>query len=218
MITFLEVILGIDNIVFMNIAVQKLPIQKQSKIMTIGLVIASLIRIGLLFVLSFILGLNKPLFSLSEYQFSIKDLILLFGGAFLIYKSTTEIFHNSESKKEDKKTKDSIVMVLLQIIVINFVFSFDSILTAIGLTKNIMIMISSVIVSTGVMLIFSKYIRNFILKYKSVKMLALAFIMMVGLFLVLDAFHIDIPKGYIYVTIGFSLFVEFLNIKFKSRK
>lgn len=220
MITFLEVILGIDNIVFMVLAIEKLPQKDHKRAMNIGLVIAAAIRILLLFFISFLLKMSHPIFSIGETAFSLKDFILLAGGLFLIYKSTTEIFNHLDKEKAQKSQplKNVAYKVFLQIALINLIFSFDSVLTAIGLTDNIMVMIFSIITSTFIMAVFSKYIMKFIEKYKSLKMLALAFILMIGLFLCLDSFHFEVPKGYIYSAIGFSLFIEFLHIKKKSRK
>lgn len=221
MITFLEVILGIDNIVFMVLAIEKLPHKEHKRAMNIGLIIAAVIRILLLFFISFLLRMSHPIFSVGETAFSPKDFILLAGGLFLMYKSTTEIFNHLDKKEKTQKlqpVKNAAYKVFLQIALINLIFSFDSVLTAIGLTKNIMVMIFSIISSTLIMAIFSKYIMSFIERYKSLKMLALSFILMIGLFLCLDSFHVEVPKGYIYSAIGFSLFVEFLNIKIRSRK
>lgn len=218
-LTFLEVVLGIDNIIFMSLVANQLPKEKRGFAMGFGLIAATVIRIGLLFVIPLINKLDSTLITYHEFNLSGKDIILLLGGMFLIYKSTSEIFFASEETSEKTvKEVSTFEWAILQITLINIIFSLDSILTAIGLTTNVTIMAMSIIGSALVMVFFSKFVSEFIEKYKSLKILALSFILMVGLFLILDASHIHVPKAYIYVAIGFSLFVEFINIRFKSRK
>lgn len=218
-LTFLEIILGIDNVIFMLIAADKLPSENKRKAVNLGMVSSVLIRIGFLFCISLIMGLDKPIVTIDEFALSGKDLVLFGGGVFLMYKSTNEIFSHTEKgdvKKEAKNT--SLLTVILEMCVINIVFSFDSILTAVGLSGHMGVMVTSIIVSSAVMLIFYSYIDKFLEKHRSLKVLALSFILMIGLFLVLDATHVHVPKGYIYVAIAFSLFVETVNIKYKNRK
>lgn len=219
-LTFLEIILGIDNVIFMLIAADKLPLEERKKSITIGMVTSVLIRIGFLFCISMLMKLETPFITVEGFALSGKDLILFIGGAFLMYKSTTEIFSHSESgeTKEFAKKESSLFMVVMEMCLINIIFSFDSILTAVGLSGDLMVMILSIIVSSAVMLFCSNGIGKFLDKHKSLKVLALSFILMIGLFLIIDATHVHVPKGYIYTAIAFSLFVETINIKFKNRK
>jgi predicted tellurium resistance membrane protein TerC len=219
-LTFLEIILGIDNVIFMLIAADKLPGEERKRAINMGMIFSVIIRVGFLFCISLLLRLSAPLFSIEGVELSIKDLILFGGGLFLMYKSTMEMFSHTELGQVTKeaKKKATFTGVILEMCFINIIFSFDSILTAVGLSKDIGVMVTSIIVSSFVMLIFAKKIGVFLDRHKSLKVLALSFIMMIGLFLILDAVHIDVPKGYIYMAIAFSLFVETINIKFKNRK
>jgi predicted tellurium resistance membrane protein TerC len=219
-LTFLEVILGIDNVIFMLIAADKLQDKQRKSAINLGMATSVLIRGGLLFCISWIMGLNKTLLTINEFNLTGKDIVLFGGGLFLMYKTTTEIFSHTETgevKKEAKK-QASFLSVVLEMCFINIVFSFDSILTAVGLSGNLWVMICSIVVSSIIMLMFANYIGRFLEKHKSLKVLALSFIMMIGLFLILDSAHIEVPKGYIYAAITFSLFVETVNIKFRNRK
>lgn len=219
-LTFLEIILGIDNVIFMLIAADKLPLEERKKSITIGMTTSVLIRIGFLFCISLLMQMETPFITIEEFGLSWKDLILFGGGAFLMYKSTAEIFSHTETGTVkniiDKKT--SLLMVVLEMCLINIIFSFDSILTAVGLSDNLIVMIISIVISSAVMLFFSGHIGKFLEKHKSLKVLALSFILMIGLFLIIDATHVHVPKGYIYTAIAFSLFVETINIKLKNRK
>ncbi|MDA0986428.1 MAG: TerC family protein [Bacteroidetes bacterium] len=216
----LELVLGIDNIVFISIIAEKLPKQKQNKARIIGLWLALIFRIMLLFLITLIIGLNQNLFSIGDINFSGRDLILLFGGLFLMAKSTTEIhtkIEGEEKKAEYDKKKNIFTLVVLQIIILDLVFSFDSILTAIGLVQNIAIMIIAVIASIIFMMLFSKVVSEFVNNHPTVKILALAFLLMIGVLLVVEAFDVHIPKGYVYFAMAFSLFVEMLNLKMRKR-
>lgn len=218
-LTFLEIILGIDNVIFMIIAADKLNQSERKKSINIGMVLSIVIRVSFLFCISLIMSLEHPLFSYDGFDVSGKDLILFGGGAFLMWKSTAEIFshtENGEVKKESKK-QSTLSKVLIEMCLINIVFSFDSILTAVGLSDNLIVMIASIVVSSLVMVLFATNISKFLEKHKSLKVLALSFIMMIGLFLILDSAHVHVPKGYIYTAIAFSLFVETINIRFKNR-
>lgn len=219
-LTFLEIILGIDNVIFMLIAADKLPIESRKKSINIGMATSVLIRIGFLFCISLLMKLEAPLVTISGFDLSGKDLILFIGGAFLMWKSTTEIFSHTEDGdvKKSAKKQATLFMVVMEMCLINIIFSFDSILTAVGLSDNLMVMIVSIVISSAVMLFFSSHIGKFLEKHKSLKVLALSFILMIGLFLVIDATHVHVPKGYIYTAIAFSLFVETVNIKFRNRK
>lgn len=225
-LTILEIILGVDNIIFISIISGKLPAADQSKARNIGLVSAMFIRIGLLFVLGFILGLEKDLFNLQDLGLPFdmgmtgKDLILLGGGLFLLYKSTSEIHHKLEGKDDDldntKKGSSSLTKAVIDISVINIIFSIDSIITAVGMTNIISVMAASVVLSTVAMLLFAKNVGNFVDKHPTVKVLALSFLVMIGTLLVAEAFHVHVPKGYVYFAMAFSFLVEMLNIKMRT--
>lgn len=220
-LTLLEIVLGIDNVIFISIIAGKLPKNQQKKARTIGLMLALIIRVGLLFAISWIIGLTKPLFTVFGFGATVRDLILFSGGIFLLAKSTTELFEKTESHDDENgknKKSMSIKMAIIQIVMLDIVFSFDSILTAVGLVDHVIIMIVAVIISLIIMLIFSEVVSNFINNHPSVKVLALAFLIMIGTLLVLDAFHEEVPKGYVYFSLAFSLFVELINLKLKKKK
>ncbi|MCP9770396.1 TerC family protein [Lacihabitans sp. LS3-19] len=225
-LTILEIILGVDNIIFISIISGKLPSAEQSKARNIGLVSAMFIRIGLLFVLGFILGLEKDLFNLQDLGLPFdegmtgKDLILLGGGLFLLYKSTSEIHHKLEGIEDDldntKKGTSNLARAVIDISVINIIFSVDSIITAVGMTSSIPVMAASVVLSTIAMLLFAKNVGDFVDKHPTVKVLALSFLVMIGTLLVAEAFHVHVPKGYVYFAMAFSFLVEMLNIKMRN--
>lgn len=224
-LTILEVVLGVDNIIFVSIISSKLPKNEQKKARQIGLIMAMAIRVSLLFVLGWILGLEKELFNLQsiglpfDIGFSGKDLILLAGGLFLLYKSTSEIHHKLEGQEDNvsaKKTTSKLSRAIFDIAIINIVFSVDSIITAIGMTSNIYVMAVSVILSTVAMLLFAGSVGEFVEKHPTVKMLALAFLVMIGTLLIAEAFKVHVPKGYIYFSMAFSFLVEMLNIKMRK--
>ena len=217
----LELVLGIDNIVFISIIAEKLPKEKQKKARTLGLWLALIMRILLLLLISFIVGLNVKLFTILGVGFSGRDIVLLLGGLFLMAKSTTEIhskIEGEETKNEVKSKKNIFTLVILQIILLDLVFSFDSILTAIGLVSNVSIMILAVIASIIFMMIFSQIVSDFVNQHPTVKMLALAFLLMIGLLLVVESFSVHIPKGYVYFAMAFSLFVEMLNLRMRKKR
>jgi predicted tellurium resistance membrane protein TerC len=221
-LTALEIVLGIDNIIFVSIIAGRLPANKQQFATNIGLVAATVIRIALLFVIQWIIGLNDVLFTLFGNEFTGKGLILLVGGLFLVGKSTSEIHEKVEGHDEilvtDAKTKaNNLAWVILQIVFINIIFSFDSILTAVGLVKDTMIMMVSIILSLGVMLLFINKVNAFVNKHPTVKVLALSFLIMIGVLLTVEAFHKEIPKGYVYFSMAFSLGVELLNIRMRKK-
>lgn len=219
-LSVMEIVLGIDNIIFISILTQRLPEHQQGKARRIGILLALVIRIGLLFGLTWLIGLTGDLFSIGSITFSGRDLILFAGGLFLIYKATSEIHNKLEgnTEGEHKNKATSISSVVFQVVLLDIVFSFDSILTAIGLVESVYIMIAAVIVAITVMLLLAKAISDFIQKHPTIKMLALAFLLMIGVLLVLDSFHKEVEKGYIYAAIFFSLFVELLNIRMKKSK
>ena len=225
-LTFMEVVLGIDNIVFISIIVARLPKEQQAKGRNIGLILALIFRVILLLFISFIVQAKEPLFTINlpftenELAVSWRDIILFFGGLFLLAKSTTEIHNKLEGEEESASTGKATATlgkVLIQIILIDIVFSFDSILTAVGLVDEVMIMIIAVIISMGIMLVFAKSISDFVNHRPTVKMLALSFLLLIGVMLVAEAFHVEIPKGYIYFAMFFSLLVEMLNSKLRKK-
>lgn len=218
-LVIMEIVLGIDNIIFISILAGKLPASQQQKARRIGLSLALLIRIGLLFSISWIVGLKEPFISFGEHGFSGRDLVLLFGGLFLMAKSTSEI-HGKISKEEHLTTgslkKLTLNTAILQIIGLDIVFSFDSILTAVGLVNHVSIMIIAVIISMLVMLASAKAVSDFVNRHPTIKMLALSFLLMIGFMLTIEAFHYEVPKGYIYFAMAFSLIVELLNMRIRK--
>lgn len=214
-LTFLEIVLGVDNIIFISIISNRLPEHQQAKTRNLGLFLALIMRIGLLLGISWIIGFTEPLFTVLEHDISIKDLILIVGGLFLIGKSTTEIHESLEIEEHEEKKKVAISMskVILQIVALDMVFSFDSILTAVGLTTEVAIMIVAVIIAMIVMMTFAGRISNFINKHPSLQMLAMSFLILIGFMLVLEGIGEHIPKGYIYFAVFFSLTVESLNMR-----
>ena len=245
-LTFLEIVLGIDNIVFISIAANKLPENQRAKATNFGLLLAMLQRVVLLFFVSFLVGLSKPFYSFQnswlELHLSWQAVILFLGGLFLIYKSTSEIREKVTDPEHDKdavkgKQISNLSQALTQILIIDFIFSIDSILTAVGMTNGLhpnpnytlVLMIIAVMISIVIMIGFANPIRRFIDKNPSIQMLGLAFLILIGFMLVTEAAHLShtaffgtivgaIPKGYLYFAIAFSLFVEFLNYKSASRK
>ena len=213
-LTIIEIILGIDNIIFISIVTNKVKKESRNKARITGLLLALVLRIVMLFGLTWFIGLTKPIF----YEFSIKDLILLLGGGFLIFKSVIEISHKINGNFDEKiETTESVSMksIIWQIVAIDFVFSVDSILTAIGLTEVLMIMVIAVIISILFMIIYSSKISDIIDRYPSLEILALCFLILIGFTLILEAAHIEIPKGFIYFALFFTLGVELINIRFR---
>lgn len=226
-LTLLEIVLGVDNIIFISIITGKLEPKERKKARSLGLTMAAIIRIGLLFVLGWILSLQNELVNLKhlglpyDIGFSGKDLILLLGGLFLIYKTTTEIHHKLEGDEEDishQKTSMKWSKAVIDITLINIVFSLDSIITAVGLTTNIIIMAIAVVVSTIVMMLFAGNVGDFVEKHPTIKMLALSFLIMIGTMLVAEAFHFHVEKGYVYFAMLFSFLVETLNMRYRSKR
>ena len=220
-LTFMEVILGIDNIIFVSIITNRAAKHRQKEARTIGLVLALVLRLALLFIIQLILQSERyTLFSVGEHNISIKDLILILGGLFLIYKSTTEIHHKfdlDEHIDEHKKSTMKFLNVVIEIMIINLVFSLDSIITAIGLTQSIPVMMIAVIISMIIMIVVTGSISAFIEKHPTIKMLALSFLLMIGCLLVVDALDVHVEKNYIYFTMAFSLAVEMLNIRLRKK-
>ena len=213
-LTIIEIILGIDNIIFISIVTNKVKKESRNKARITGLLLALVLRLVMLFGLTWFIGLTKPIF----YEFSIKDLILLLGGGFLIFKSVIEISHKINGNFDEKiETTESVSMksIIWQIVAIDFVFSVDSILTAIGLTEVLLIMVIAVIISILFMIIYSSKISDIIDRYPSLEILALCFLILIGFTLILEAAHIEIPKGFIYFALFFTLGVELVNIRFR---
>jgi predicted tellurium resistance membrane protein TerC len=218
-LTFLEIVLGIDNVVFISILSGKLPLEQQSKARKLGLGLALVARILLLLGVGWIIGLKNPLFTINNFSLSFRDLILIAGGLFLIAKSTSEIHAKLEGSEENEKTTKVMTLggAIVQIIIIDLVFSLDSILTAIGLVENVVIIIIAIVISLGVMLIFSKAISTFIHKHPAMKILAISFLIMIGTLLVIEGLHFHVPRGYIYFSMAFALGVEVLNMKIRKK-
>ena len=218
-LTALELVLGIDNIIFISILVDKLPPERREFARRIGLFMAMFMRIGLLLLLSVIVGLVEPLFTIFGQDISGRDLILILGGLFLIWKSTGEIHQSLEGEEEHggSAAKATMASVILQIMVIDLVFSLDSIITAVGMVDEVAIMIAAVVASVGLMMAFAKGIGRFVSNHPSIKMLALTFLVVVGVVLMAEGLGHHIPKGYIYFAMAFSLGVEILNIRFRKR-
>ncbi|MFM7385668.1 MAG: TerC family protein [Betaproteobacteria bacterium] len=218
-LTALELVLGIDNIIFISILVDRLPVQQREIARKLGLAMAMFMRIGLLLVLAWIIGLVAPLFTMLGQAISGRDLILISGGLFLVWKSTTEIHHAIEGAETTTQTKSSAVFssVILQIMVVDLVFSLDSIITAVGMVDDVRIMISAVVASVALMMVFAKPIGQFVSEHPTVKMLALSFLVVVGMVLVAEGFDHHVPKGYVYFAMAFSLTVELLNIRLRKR-
>jgi predicted tellurium resistance membrane protein TerC len=220
-LTAMELVLGIDNVIFISILVDKLPPEKRNMARKIGLFGAMFMRIGLLLVLAWIVGLTQPLFEIMGKGFSGRDLVLLGGGLFLIWKSTSEIHEALEGPKEHHPSAGSVAKaaftsIILQIMVIDLVFSLDSIITAVGMVDEIEVMIAAVITSVGLMMLFAAPIGNFVSRHPTVKVLALSFLATIGLMLVAEGFGHHIPKGYIYAAMAFSLIVEMLNLRMRK--
>jgi len=223
-LTFLEIVLGVDNIIFISIVTQKLKPEERKRGQNLGLLLALILRIILLFFLGWILGLNKNLLPENSLGFELtgKGIILILGGIFLIYKSTTEIHHkitgdDDEFNADKSEVKSAFVSVLFQIALLNLVFSFDSILTAIGIVKEIPVMILAVILSMLVMMKFTDPVSKVVNKYPSLQILALSFLIMIGVTLIMEGFGKEVEKTFIYISVAFSFIVELLNIRFRKK-
>lgn len=234
-LAFLEIVLGVDNIIFISLVANKLPAHERKRARNIGLWFALGIRVVLLMFLTYIIGLTEPIFVLpvenilqqlgssdpaKSAAVSVKDLILMVGGFFLLYKSTSEIHEKMEGREHEHNTgaaKAAFSAVILQIVMVDMVFSFDSILTAIGLTHEVMVMILAVIISMLIMMQFSTAISALINKYPTLQMLALSFLILIGFTLILEGFDIHINKAFVYVAVLFSLTVELINIRMRKK-
>lgn len=219
-LTILEIVLGIDNIIFISILSGKLPKENQKKARLVGLALAMLTRILLLFSISLIVKLTEPFFTVYGLGISGRDLILILGGLFLLAKSTMEIHSKLEGEEEhhNVKTKASFASVIIQILILDVVFSLDSVITAIGMANDLAVMIIAVIIAVIFMMFFSGSISDFVEKHPTIKILALSFLLLIGFSLIIEGMHQHIPKGYIYFAMAFSVFVEMLNLKMRKKK
>jgi predicted tellurium resistance membrane protein TerC len=220
-LTVLEIVLGIDNIVFISILTGKLPPEQQAKGRFIGLALAMIMRLGLLLSITWVMGLTKPLFELVNREFSGRDLILIGGGLFLLAKSTHEIHDKLEGEEESHaggKKRAAFMSVVIQIMILDIVFSLDSVITAVGMSDQVWIMMAAVIIAVIFMMFFSGTISRFVHRHPTVKILALSFLLLIGVSLLAEGFHQHISKGYIYFAMAFSVFVEMLNLKVRASK
>jgi predicted tellurium resistance membrane protein TerC len=217
-LTFLEIVLGVDNIIFISILSGKLPEEQQARARRIGLLGAMLTRIALLFSLAWIIRLTEPWFTVVGQEISGRDLILILGGLFLLGKATYEIHDKLEGEEGhgSAKVAASFASVIVQIMLLDIVFSLDSVITAVGMVDELWVMITAVIVSIGIMMLSAESISGFVHKHPTVKMLALSFLLLIGMSLLLEGFDHHIPKGYIYFAMGFSVFVEMINLRLRK--
>lgn len=212
-LTILEIVLGIDNIIFLSLVVAKLPPHHQNKARRIGLQGAMLMRLGLLASIAWVIKLTNPLFYLMDQAISVRDLILFFGGLFLIWKSGKEIYETIQGGSAEHDSKvHSFFGAIMQIMLLDIIFSLDSVITAVGLSDHLFIMMAAVVISVGVMMLSARPIGEFVERHPSVKMLALTFLILVGVTLILESVDVHVPKGYIYFAMFFSMMVETLNL------
>jgi predicted tellurium resistance membrane protein TerC len=219
-LTVMEIVLGIDNIIFISILSDRLPVSQRARARTIGLLAAMVMRIGLLFSIGWMMSLTQPLFSVAGREFSGRDLILVFGGLFLLYKATTEIhakLEGVEHARDASKGTATFAGVIAQIMLLDMVFSLDSVITAIGMTENIMIAVIAVVISIGIMLVAATPLADFVTRHPTVKILALSFLLLLGMTLVAEGLGQHIPKGYIYFAMAFSVFIEILNMRVRRK-
>jgi len=219
-LTILEIVLGIDNVIFISILAGKLPPEKQATARTAGLGLAMIMRIGLLFSLTWIMRLTEPLFTVLREEISGRDLVLIIGGLFLLYKSTHEIHDRLEGDEgeESVRVMPSLASVLIQIMLLDVVFSLDSVITAVGMAEDLGVMVTAVVVAVGFMMVFAAPVSAFVDRHPTVKMLALSFLLLIGLTLIADGLGRHIPKGYIYFAMAFSIGVELLNLRMRRGK
>lgn len=216
----LEIVLGIDNLIFISILTNKLPQHQQAKARQIGLSLALILRIGLLFSISWIMGLTRDLFTVRDMGISGRDLILILGGLFLIYKSVKEIHEKVEQADAPEITLKAATFkgVIIQILLIDAVFSLDSVITAVGMANRISVMVAAVVIAMIIMMLSAGALSDFVNRYPAIKVLALAFLLMIGAALIAEGLDFHIPKGYIYFSMAFAVLVEFINIRVGSRK
>ncbi|WBU37323.1 TerC family protein [Homoserinibacter sp. YIM 151385] len=217
----LEIVLGVDNVIFISILASKLPVEQQAKARNLGLLLALVTRIGLLFAASWIIGLTDDLFAVFGMGFSGRDLILIAGGLFLVYKAVKEIhekLEGTESGHGPKAGSVSFAAIILQIVLLDIVFSFDSVITAVGMVDEMAVIIAAVVLSFGIMMLSAKVIFGFVNKHPSVKILALAFLVLIGAFLIAEGFDVHVDKGFIYGPMAFAVVVEGLNLAYRARQ
>lgn len=216
----LELVLGVDNVIFISILASKLRVNQQKRARQTGIALAVISRILLLFSLSWIIGLTEPLFTVINFKISGRDIVLFLGGLFLLAKATSEIHQKLEGVKghASAKIKPSFASVMVQVLLLDVVFSLDSVITAVGMVDQLPIMIAAVLVAAGSMILLSGVIGDFVERHPTVKMLALSFLLLIGFTLVVESLHQHIPKGYIYFAMGFSVFVEMLNLRLRKER
>ena len=219
-LTVLEIVLGIDNVIFISILAGKLPPEKQARARRLGLGLAMFMRIALLFSITLITRLTTPLFTVLGEEISGRDLVLILGGLFLLAKSTREIHERLEGEEGEAsvKVRPSLVSVLVQIMLLDIVFSLDSVITAVGMAEDLGVMITAVVIAVGFMMVFARPVSEFVERHPTIKMLALSFLLLIGLALVADGLNQHIPKGYIYFAMAFSVGVELLNLRMRRGK
>lgn len=220
-LTFLEIVLGIDNIIFISLVAGKVPEENQKRARLGGLSIALIMRILLLLSITWIIGLTQPVLTIADFELSWRDIILISGGIFLLIKSTLEIHHKVEGQEtqpgQKVKSSMSFSSAIIQIVLLDIVFSFDSILTAVGLTDQVILMIIAVIIAIIVMMIFAKPVGEFVNKHPTIQILALSFLILIGVMLIVEGAHYHVPKGYIYFAVFFSLLIEMLNMRYRKK-
>lgn len=220
-LTVMEVVLGIDNIVFISILVDRLPVAERPRARFLGLAFAMVTRILLLLCITWVMQLKEPLFGLLGHEVSGKDLILILGGLFLLAKSTKEIHHKVEGHDESHNTnpgRAALGAILVQIAILDLVFSLDSVITAVGMVDHVMVMVIAVLISVGFMMVFAGTVSDFISRHPTVKILALSFLLLIGTTLIAEGFHLHFQKGYVYFAMAFSVFVEMLNIRSANKR
>jgi predicted tellurium resistance membrane protein TerC len=219
-LTLLEIVLGIDNIIFISLLAGKLPHQQQAKARTLGLALATITRVGLLLSLTWLMRLTAPLFSVLEVEISGRDLILISGGLFLMAKSTHEIHDKLEGEAEKKagRVGASFVATIIQILLLDIVFSLDSVITAVGMANHLWVMVSAIVIAVGIMMVASGPLGKFVHDHPTITMLALSFLLLIGVTLIAEGLHQHISKGYIYFAMAFSVFVEMLNMRVRKAR
>lgn len=219
-LVILELVLGVDNVIFISILVGKLPATQQAQARNLGLALAVISRILLLFSISWVIGLTAPLFTVLEYEISGRDIILILGGLFLLGKSTHEIHQKLEGAEGHASARvyPSFASIIFQILLLDVVFSLDSVITAVGMVDQLGIMVASVIIAAAIMIVSANAIGSFVDRHPTIKMLALSFLLLIGFTLIVEGLHQHIPKGYIYFAMAFSIFVELLNLRLRKKQ
>jgi predicted tellurium resistance membrane protein TerC len=215
----LELVLGVDNVIFISILAGKLPKDQQARARSVGISAAVITRVLLLLSLSWVIGLTEPLFTVAEFHISGRDIILIGGGLFLLWKATHEIHQKLEGVEGSRsaKVKGSFTSVIIQIMLLDIIFSLDSVITAVGMVNELLIMVIAVIAAAGVMIFLAGPLSAFVEEHPTIKMLALSFLLMIGFTLIVEGLHQHIPKGYVYFAMGFSVFVEVLNLRVRAK-